>query len=84
MVGTAEQMSPKDRKELGPEASAMKEALENNDAGGMKISSIEFYGPVSTLEQLLREEDAFISKANVTTDAEMREMLKNLPKGCCN
>lgn len=84
MVGTAEQMSPRDRKELGPEASSMKDALENDDAGVMKISSIEFYGPVSTLEQLLREEDALISKANVTTEEEMRDMLKNLPKGCCN
>ena len=84
MTGTAEQMPPRDRKELGPEASATKEALENNDAGDMQISGIEFYGRVSTPERLVSEEDALISKASVTTEEEMRGMLQNLLKGCCN
>jgi hypothetical protein len=36
------------------------------------------------LEKLVRAEDALISQADVTTDAKMREMLRNVPKGCCN
>ena len=62
----------------------MKEAVENDDAGAMKISRIEFRGPASVLEELVREEDAVISKADITTDAALREMLRNLPRGCCN
>ena len=67
-----------------PETSAMRRAVEEKEAGPIEISSIEFYGPEAALEKLVREEDALISQASVTTDAEMREMLKNLPKGCCN
>jgi len=36
------------------------------------------------LEELVREEGSLISRANVKTDAEIGEMLRNLPKGCCN
>lgn len=83
MVGSTEQMPPKERREVAPETPAMREALES---GGVetRISSIEFYGPEPVLEALVREEEPLISSAKVTTGAEMREMLKNLPKGCCN
>ena len=67
-----------------PETSAIRRAVEEGEAGPIEISSIEFYGPESVLEELVREEDAPISQASVTTDAEMRETLRNLPKGCCN
>lgn len=50
----------------------------------MKVSGIEFHGPVSALEHLLREEDTLVSKASVTTEGEMRDALKNLPEGRCN
>jgi hypothetical protein len=62
----------------------MREAVKEKEAGPVTISGIEFYGPESVLEELVRAEDALISQANATTDAGMREMLKNLPKGCCN
>jgi hypothetical protein len=77
-------MSPEDQKMWAPETPAMKEALGKGVAGPVEISSIEFYGPGAVLEELVREEDDLISKANVTAESEMREMLKNLPKGCCN
>ncbi len=71
-------------KNTSPETSAMRRAVEEKEAGPIEISSIEFYGPEAVLEELVREEDALISQASVTTDAEMRETLRNLPKGCCN
>ena len=67
-----------------PETSAMRRAVEEKEAGPIEISGIEFYGPESVLEELVREEEARISRASVTTDAEMRETLRNVPKGCCN
>lgn len=87
MAESAGQMSPKDREELALKSAkppAMKEALENDNGGAVKISGIEFRGPASVLEELIREEDARISKASVTTEAERRDVLRNLPKGCCN
>ena len=69
---------------VSPETSAMRRAVEEKEAGPIEISSIEFYGPESVLEELVREEEAPISQASVTTGAEMRETLRNLPKGCCN
>ncbi len=62
----------------------MRRAVEEKEAGPIEISSIEFYGPESVPEELIREEDARISPASVTAEAEMREMLRNLPEGCCN
>lgn len=84
MVDSAGQMSPEEREEFAPETPTTKRALKNNGAGAVKISGIEFRGPASVLEELVREEDARISKASVTTEAERRDVLRNLPKGCCN
>ncbi len=67
-----------------PETSAMRRAVEEGEAGPIEISSIEFYGPEPVLEELIRSEDALVPQASVTTHAEMRKRLRNLPKGCCN
>jgi hypothetical protein len=67
-----------------PETSAMREAVEEKGAGPVEISGIEFRGPESVLEELVRKEYARISQANVTTEAALREMLRNRPEGCCN
>jgi len=66
-----------------PETSAMRRAVEEKEAGPTEVPSIEFYGPESVLEELVCEEDAPISQASVTTGAEVRGTLGNLPKGCC-
>jgi hypothetical protein len=84
MVDGAEQMSPEDQKELAPETPAMKKVLESGDARPVEISGIEFYGTEPVLEALIQKEDASISKATVTTEPEMREILRNLPEGCCD
>lgn len=83
ITGGAGQAAPSNR-DAARETSAMREAVEEKEAGPVTISGIEFRGPESVLEKLVRAEDALISQADVTTDAEMREMLRNLPKGCCN
>ncbi len=82
IASDAEQMTPGEKKDTAPETSAMKEAVKEKETGPVEISSIEFRGSKSVLEELIREENARISQASVTTDAEMREMLRNRPKGC--
>lgn len=62
----------------------MREAVKEKGAGPVTICGIEFRGSESVLEGLVRAEDALISQANVTTDAALREMLSNLPKGRCD
>jgi hypothetical protein len=64
--------------------SAMRGAAQEEEAGPIEISGIEFYGPASVLETLVREEEARFSQSNVTTEAALREMLRNTPEGCCN
>ena len=83
LTSDAGQMTP-GGESPSPETSAMRKAVEEGEAGPIEISSIEFYGPESVLEELVREEKARISQASVTTDAQMRETLRNVPKGCCN
>ena len=83
ITGGVAQAAP-DNRDAARETSAMREAVEEKEAGPVTISGIEFRGPESVLEKLVRAEGALISQADVTTDAEMREMLRNLPKGCCN
>jgi hypothetical protein len=72
-------------KNTSPETSAMRGAVQEEEkAGPIEISGIEFYGPASVLETLVREEEARFSQSNVTTEAALREMLRNMPEGCCN
>ncbi len=71
-------------KNTSPETSAVRGAVQEEEAGPKEISGIEFYGPASVLETLIREEEARFSQSNVTTEAALREMLRNMPEGCCN
>ena len=67
MVASVEDLPEEERREMMPEFDAMKEALETGDTGPASLSSVTFAGEESALQKLVREEDALISHANIST-----------------
>lgn len=78
MVESSKDLPEKDRREMEPEISAMKEALERGDAGTASVRSATFAGEEAALQALAREEEALISDARVMTVERLLRSMRSL------